>query len=258
MYNNIVGVEDMRNIHHVKTPENVTLEFELAGVGSRGVAVIIDTVIQSVILFFIALIVVLLSGDGYFDLLFTEENTLYIVLSLLLIFVIQFGYFLLFEFFTKGLTPGKKIVGLKVIMANGEPLSFTAALIRNLLRIGDMLPGIYGVGIISLVLNNRYMRVGDLAANTVVIKDKNKKTDFSTVKNINEQQRGINITPKEEALLMEYMERCRDPKNPLNSMTLENQLYHHFYGKIGPLPNLPDKVSKRIYLQNLLKYMGIN
>ena len=247
----------MRNIYHVKTPENVTLDFELAGAGSRGVAVIIDTLFQNLILFFIILIAALIFGDGNFNLWNAEENTLYIVMAILLIFIVQFGYFLLFEYFSKGSTLGKRIVGLKVIMANGEPVSFTAALVRNLLRIGDMLPGIYGVGIFSVVLNKRYMRVGDLAANTVVIKVKNRKTDFSSIRSINPEQRNIPVSPKEEALLIEYNERLKDNKNPLCSTTLENQLYHHFYNKVGPLPNLPEKFNKRIYLKSLLNYIGI-
>lgn len=248
----------MRNIYHVQTPENVTLDFELAGVGSRGIAVAIDTLIQNIILSFIVVVVALISGDGYFNLMFTEENTVYIVIALLLIFVIQFGYFLLFEFFMKGSTLGKKIVGLKVIMANGEPISFTAALVRNLIRIGDMLPGIYGVGLFSVVLNKRYMRIGDLAANTVVVKVKSNRTDFSNMQSIKSEWKNVGITPKEEALLIEYKERYRDQKNPLYSITLENQLYHHFYNKIGPLPELPEKFSKTVYLQNLLKYLGFD
>ena len=140
----------MRNIYKVQTPENITLDFELAGVGSRGVALAIDTFIQNAILIVTILIVALISGNEVVDLWYAKDNTFYIVIALLLIFITQSGYFILLEFFMKGSTIGKKIVGLKVIMANGEPISFTATLIRNLIRIGDMLPGIYGVGILSV------------------------------------------------------------------------------------------------------------
>lgn len=248
----------MRNVYHVKTPENVTLEFELAGIGSRGVAAIIDTLVQNVIIVLIMIIILLINRDGYLNLWYARENTFYVVMALLLVFVVQFGYFLLFEYFSKGSTLGKKIVGLKVIMANGEPISFTAALVRNLLRIGDMLPGIYGVGIFSVFLSRRYMRVGDMAANTIVIKIKNRKTDFSTIRNSNTEQPVIFLSPKEEALLMEYGERLRDQENPLYSIRLENQLYNHFYGKVGILPNLPDNFNKKTYLKCLLDYIGIS
>jgi len=250
------GVNNMRNIYHVRTPENVILEFELAGVGSRGAAVIIDTLIQNFILLFLALTVYPVLGDGVLSLMRSRENTLYIVIAILLIFIVQFGYFLLFEFFLKGSTPGKKIVGLKVIMANGEPVTFTAAMIRNLLRVGDMLPGIYGVGILSVFLNEKYMRIGDMAANTVVIKERDGKTDLLNFRRSEILQPNIVLDPAEEALLTEYGERIGDKENPLYSVKLENELFQYFYNKIGVLPNLPEKYDKRTYLRFLLDYIG--
>lgn len=247
----------MRNIYHVHTPENVTLEFELAGVGSRGAAVIIDTFIQNIVLLAVIIALALISGDASMNFMTVENNTLYIVAGLLLMFILQFGYFSLFEYFMKGTTPGKKIVGLKVMMSNGEPISLAASLIRNFTRIGDMLPGIYGVGIISVVLTRKYMRVGDMAANTVVVKEKGRKGDFAEIAKSSSEHRNLVISPKEEALLKEYQERKRNPKNPLNSYILEAQLYHHFYNKVGLVPNLPDRFSKRVYLEKLFEYLNI-
>ncbi|AGC67691.1 RDD domain containing protein [Thermoclostridium stercorarium subsp. stercorarium DSM 8532] len=247
----------MRNVYHVKTPENVTLEYELAGIGSRGVAVIIDTLIQNFLLLMIALMILPALDNGSFFLIRSGENTLYVVIAILLMFIVQFGYFLLFEFFMKGATPGKRIVGLKVIMANGEPVTFTAVVIRNLLRIGDMLPGIYGVGILSVFLNKRYMRVGDLAANTVVIKENKRNIGFLSIRRNEPGQSSVSISHREEALLMEYAERIRDMKNPLDSAILEYRLYRHFYGKLGVLPNLPEKYNAKIYLRYLLDLIGI-
>lgn len=250
------GVEYMRNIYKVQTPENVTLEFELAGIGSRGVALAIDIFIQNAILFAITLIVVLIAGNDVLDLWNARNNTIYIVIALLLFFIIQSGYFILLELFMKGSTIGKKVVGLQVIMANGEPVSFTAILIRNIMRIGDMLPGIYGVAILSVFLNERYMRIGDLAANTIVIKINNHKNVFSDIQSTFTEHRDIVITPKEESLLMEYRNRCKSPKNPIYSITLDNQLYYHFYKKIGPLPGLPANFTKGMYLKVLFEYLS--
>ena len=169
----------MRNVYYVQTPENVSLEFELAGSGSRGVAVAIDMIIQGIVVSIISIILLVIAGESSMNLLLVQENTLYIVIALLLTFVLQFGYFFLFEVFMKGATPGKKIVGLKVIMANGEPISVTAALIRNFIRIGDMLPGIYAVGVITVFFSSKYMRVGDITANTVVVKERKKKNSLA-------------------------------------------------------------------------------
>lgn len=247
----------MRNVYRVQTPENVSLEFELAGVGSRGVAAAIDTIIQYTILAIIGLMLILITGEEYFNLMLAEGNTLYIVIALLLIFIMQFGYFTFFEIWMKGSTPGKKIVGLKVMMANGEPLTFTTSLIRNFIRIGDMLPGIYAVGIFSVIFNHRYMRVGDLAANTVVVKVSREKSKLTERPSAAAERHRL-ISQREEALLIEYQERKRNIKHPLNSINLEAQLYHYFYGKIGLVPELPNHFSRRVYLEKLMKYLGIS
>lgn len=247
----------MRNVYYVHTPENVSLEFELAGPGSRGVAVVIDTLIQGIVIGIITGILLAVAGGIEMNLMLVQDNTLYIIIALLVTFVLQFGYFFLFEVFMKGATPGKKIVGLKVMMANGEPLSATASLIRNFIRIGDMLPGIYAVGIITVVLTKRYMRVGDLAANTIVVKARDKKNSIAEAPAAPAEHRSLILTQKEEALLVEYYSRKRDPGNQVNSEVLEAQLYHHFYGKVGLVPNLPNNFTRKQYLDKLMEHLGI-
>lgn len=247
----------MKNVYHVQTPENVSLEFELAGAGSRGVAVAIDTAIQGAAALIITLVLYAIMGDLLINLMRMNANSLYVVVGLLLLFVIQFGYFFLFEVFMKGATPGKKIVGLKVMMANGEPVSASASLIRNLIRVGDMFPGMYLVGMISIILNRHYMRIGDLAANTVVVKVQKTRKSFTDKPILSPEHRNLVLSPKEEGLLREYRQRRANPRNPLYSVNLETQLYNHFYNKIGLVPNLPDKFSRRVYLDKLMEYVGI-
>lgn len=244
----------MRNVYYVETPENIALEFELAGVGSRGVAVIIDTIIQNFFILIIAVIIVLITDGMSSNILTIEENTIYVILAITLLFFLQFGYYLCFEYFMRGMTPGKKIVGLKVIMANGEPVSFSACLIRNFIRIADMLPGIYGVGIISVVLSRRFMRVGDYAANTIVVKVRKAIKDFEPAWG-KQERRNLIVTDKEEALLLSYYERKKDSKNPLHSDILESQIYNHFYNKIGIVPNLPDNFTRKVYIDKLMDYI---
>jgi uncharacterized RDD family membrane protein YckC len=251
----------MRNVCHIQTPENVLLEFELAGPGSRGVAVAIDTFIQNIILIIIYLILFTVAKDSIQNLLVADKNTFYIVIGLVLVFITQFGYFFLFEFIMGGTTPGKKLIGLKVIMANGEPLSASACLIRNFIRIGDMLPGFYAVGIFSVVFNRFYMRIGDLAANTVVVKVSKVKDglgNYSTYNHTDDQQhRNIVLSHREETLLTEYRKRRETSPHPMNLKVIEAQMYHHFYGKIGIIPDLPDNFSHRAYLDKLMEYAGI-
>jgi len=248
----------MRNVLSISTPENVKLDFELASVGSRGVAVVFDMLVQYILIAAVMLVMLLIAGEESFNLIFSEGNTIYIVICLLIIFTVQFGYFLLFEFFMKGATLGKKIVGLKVMMANGEPVSFSACLIRNFIRIADMLPGLYLVGILSVLFTKRYMRIGDLAANTVVVKTKNVKKGLENIGRAVSFSGESKLTAKEEALLAEYINRRRNPKNPLSSDILEAQLYNYFYRKVGLVPNLPDNFSRRVYLDKLLEFLGIS
>ena len=89
-------------------------------------------------------------------------------LQLLLIFLLEWLYPVVFEAI-RGATPGKKVMGILVCQDNGTPLSWNASLLRNLLRVADFLPFFYGFGLISILANRDFKRLGDLAAGTVVI-----------------------------------------------------------------------------------------
>jgi uncharacterized RDD family membrane protein YckC len=90
-------------------------------------------------------------------------------LLLLIAFVLQWGYFALFEAFAGGQTPGKRLLGLRVLEAGGEPITFVDAVLRNLLRAADLLPFGYAAGLASMLIDARFRRLGDLVAGTIVI-----------------------------------------------------------------------------------------
>lgn len=94
----------------------------------------------------------------------------------LLSFALLWGYYLLFEMIWNGQSPGKRWVGLRVLKGNGGPISFVDSAIRNLVRVVDFLPAYYGIGVIVMFLNNRAQRLGDLAAGTVVVRERNEVT----------------------------------------------------------------------------------
>lgn len=158
----------------IRTPENIGLAYEVAGLGSRGAALILDTLLQmaalaGIILLFLAVT----SALGGIQRLAAVGNSLsswMVAGAILLAEVVYNGYFLLFESLWKGQTPGKKLVSIRVIMEDGRALSFRAALIRNLLRAADSLPGLYWPGIVVAFLNRDGRRIGDIAAGTVVVK----------------------------------------------------------------------------------------
>ncbi len=159
----------------VLTPERVSLQYDIAGIGSRGAAAIIDTVIQ------VVLLVVILLAFGATALLGAALNIgrdaasgaviFLIALYVLAVFIVTAGYYALFEIVWSGQTPGKRALGVRVIRENGYPIRPIDALIRNLVRVVDWLPATYGVGVMAMVLNKRSKRLGDFAAGTLVVRE---------------------------------------------------------------------------------------
>ena len=154
----------------VTTPDNIKVEYRLAGAGSRVGAAVIDTAIQSTAFFIIILIAVWFAFDLTMDIFdqTAEWFTNIAAVLLLMYFVIFFGYFLLFEIITKGQTPGKKIFGLRTIRANGQPITFIQSIIRNVVRvtIDNM-----GLGVIMMLFTKNHTRLGDMLASTIVISE---------------------------------------------------------------------------------------
>ena len=95
---------------------------------------------------------------------------LFFAIVIILLFIVTNGYFLYFELTKNGQTPGKKAVGIRVVRDSGHPIDFRAAFLRNIMRIVDSLPGIYGVGVITMLSNNQYRRLGDYVGGTLVVK----------------------------------------------------------------------------------------
>lgn len=147
----------------VATPERVSFDYQVAGLGTRAVAQLVDLLIVAGILaavYFVALAAELASSD-----------TLATLIAVLGSFVVIFGYFWVSESLWSGQTIGKKVFRLRAVGDRGEPLTFMQAGIRNIVRIVDFLPYAYGIGLVVLFANGKGKRLGDLAAGTVVVKD---------------------------------------------------------------------------------------
>ena len=156
----------------VATPEGVTLEVTLAGVGSRFVAGVIDQVLRwSLLLALVALLAIGQVGFGGGG--FSGAGTVALIVA---IFFVQFGYDVLFETLASGRTPGKRWTGLRVVKKGGTPVGFLASALRNILRIVDSLPGFYLVGILSVMFTANNQRLGDLAAGTIVVRERRQTT----------------------------------------------------------------------------------
>jgi uncharacterized RDD family membrane protein YckC len=168
--------------HVVETPENIFFGYEVAGLGSRFLASLIDSLIQGALYLMLVIGISAIGASNLFEDLPAEFENWLVALVLLVLFMIQFGYFFFFEIILNGQSPGKRALGLRVVKENGLPLSILDALIRNIVRVIDFFPFGYGIGVIVMFANRRAKRLGDFAAGTVVVKlrDHIKLSDLET------------------------------------------------------------------------------
>jgi uncharacterized RDD family membrane protein YckC len=143
-------------LHTAETPEGIALSLRPAGVVPRMLAYLIDLGIRLVLYFAAALVAIPFGGVGA-------------ALMLVLYFALEWFYPVVFELMRRGATPGKRTMGLEVVMDSGLPVTPAASLTRNLLRAADFLPMAYGFGAASMLLRPDFKRLGDLAAGTLVI-----------------------------------------------------------------------------------------
>ncbi len=148
------------------TPEGVQLELTLAGVGSRFTAALIDYLIQGVILIALGLVL------GYGAQISPGSGGFAAAIFTVAFFVVFTGYDVSFEVLNAGRTPGKRLNGLRVVQESGAPVTFSRSAVRNVLRLLDLLPGTYLVGIAAILISGRNQRLGDLAAGTLVVRDR--------------------------------------------------------------------------------------
>jgi uncharacterized RDD family membrane protein YckC len=166
-----------RNVE-VATGESVAFSYELAGLGSRFFAVFIDLTIQFSVLILAALFI---------------------------------GYFIIFEWRWNGRTPGKRLLGIRVVRDGGFPLDFTAAVIRNVVRILEAALGFYAISAISTLLSPSNRRLGDMAAGTLVVRDKRyerfKTLPLGRDTDVPDDTIVHDLSPAERDLIRRYVDR---------------------------------------------------
>ena len=148
----------------------MSLDLPMAGIGSRFLAIAVDTLIQIGIGLVAGIVVGFL---GAFELLpNSQQFSVWLVAALVfLIFLLMYGYFAIFEILWNGQTPGKRIAGIRVVKDSGRPLTAAETIGRNLLRIVDNLPGFYAVGVLVALLNAKNKRIGDFIAGSIVVRE---------------------------------------------------------------------------------------
>jgi len=234
----------------VRTPESIAFSYELAGLGSRFLALVVDQAIQFATLGAIFTGIVLAASRFPKHLarvapVAAEKlgESLAIAFIIAVAFAVLFGYFILSEAVWNGQTPGKRLLGLRVVRDGGYPIDFGASLIRNLIRVGEALVGYYILAAISALISPENKRLGDLAAGTIVVRDarlaaprplaaRDKEATYAST---------AYVAGEERALIKRFLER-RDTLAPDRRKALAAHLAARVRGRMPPdLAGLEDE-----------------
>jgi len=151
----------------IETPEQIDLTYDVAGIGSRFLAALVDHVIIAMLLSFGCVVIALVLDRIQLGL----DTGLVVSLFVIGIFLALCVYYIFFETTWNGQTPGKRMMGIRMVRTGGRPIGFLGSTIRNLLRLADFLPALYGIGMLVMFFNRRSCRLGDLAAGVLAIKE---------------------------------------------------------------------------------------
>ena len=233
---------DLEQTVTITTPEGVRLELTVAGMGSRIAAATIDAILQALVLIIAGIAVSSIATES-------GGGTLLLGLFSLLAFLVFFGYPILTEVLWEGRSVGKAVVNLRVVRTDGGAVGFVASLIRNVLRLVDFLPSFYAIGFVAAMINKRGQRLGDLAADTMVVRLPRTKQAQSQATRLY----GLRLPPpasvpwdvsavtaEEIATLRHYAER-RDSLGSASRARLTDTLYAKVKDKVVPTTQLTSK-----------------
>ena len=187
----------------ITTPENIEVEYTLAGLGSRTGAALIDMIIQGVMILLIAIALIVI---GFLSPDFWSEYYGWIIGGTLLVYLlISYGYFIVMELSMNGMTLGKKIFKIRTIRNNGQPITFKHSALRNLFRV---FLDVFGIGVVLIFFTKQHKRVGDYVASTIVVAEeyKARPVTIEGLRVINEQYSHL-ISQNEYEILGEYVRR---------------------------------------------------
>jgi uncharacterized RDD family membrane protein YckC len=168
---------DLDDRKTIQTPEGLDLDLTLAGLGSRMIAAVVDSILIGLLVFMVAF------GASQIP-LGNSGGILVQAFITILITLVILGYLVGFEALNEGRTPGKRMVGIRVVTTDGDSIGFLAAFLRNLLRVIDFLPAVFIVGAASILLTRTNQRIGDITANTIVIRERLPHVDRAEVEHV--------------------------------------------------------------------------
>jgi uncharacterized RDD family membrane protein YckC len=241
------------NILTIKTPEGITFSLQLAGPVSRFLALSIDVVTVSVVMFFLQILL------AFFGLISLD---LAYAIAILLYFVVSIGYAIFFEWYWQGQTLGKKLLRLRVMDEQGLRLQFSQIVIRNLLRSLDSLPGPYLIGGLVSLLSKRAQRLGDIAANTIVVLNpripepdlsrllEGKFNSFQDYPHLEARLRQ-RVSPPEAQMALQALLR-RNELEPRARVDLYHEICNYFKDIIEFPPEITEGLSDEQYIRNVV------
>ena len=243
----------MNNRLQIRTPEGIDFSFALAGPVARCLAWVVDLLV-TVLLW---MVVIRLLQPAM--MLVPDIGNAIMILAL---FVIYIGYGLVFEWMWRGQTLGKRLVGLRVVDADGLRLQFHQVLLRNLLRMVDALPFFYFVGGVACLLSRRSQRLGDFAANTVVVYntkplepnlDQLLSGKFNSLRQHPHLEARLRqrISAEEARLALQALLR-RDELEPIARVTLFSELADHFKSVVTFPPETVETMPDEQYIRDVV------
>ena len=209
-------------VREIETPEGVSLRLRAAGALPRAQAWMVDLLLRLVVLF-VAMIPLALFGKG--------GNGL----AMLLMFALLWAYSVACEVWLDGQTLGKRALGLRVVKADGTPVTWLPSVVRNLLRVVDILPGVYGVGLVSTLVDPHARRLGDIVAGTMVVHARELPAG-QQVSAVPALPLPLVLSADEQAALVDYAERA-------GQLTVQRQ--EELANLLTPLTGLRDTAAIR-------------
>jgi len=186
--------------YRVEIPGGIELEAQVVGPIPRFLAFSIDFVIRALFLFIAALASIPFGKLGF-------------AFWFIFWFLIEWFYPVLFEVFRRGQTPGKKMLGISVVQDDLTPVTFGTSLLRNLLRTADFLPFFYLFGLVTMVSNRRFQRLGDLAAGTLVISVR-ESAKPAAIDNITPLAPATSLLRNEQTAMINFLHRSQQLSLP--------------------------------------------
>ena len=229
----------------IETPEQVALELPIAGIGSRFLAVAIDTLLQ------IALAIGTVLALGYGARMLPDAVPRFFTLlgpaaAILVLFCIYWGYFAFFEIIWSGRTPGKRLAHVRVVKESGRAMTAYDAIARNVLRAVDFLPVMYGVGVLVMMLNRQSRRIGDYVAGTIVVHDRRARAaplPRAPVRAVDISAEKLAQMGGDELSLIEAYLQRRDDLDPLVRDNMRDQIAARIVRRTGVRPQPGDSLD---------------